>query len=217
MFGLVASGAVSNDDFTFDISSMMDPPPDDEAWEAYLTFALDILGGNDDNGLTNDELGELEGILGVTLPFEVGLLLVMGVPDDALWHRWNDYPAAKWADWNTRLHETLVAGVELDDTWVSSWGQRPDEAGDRSNAIERLLADAPPRRPGYDDRARPLTTARDVDVAESNPVLSIEQAQVTMRGTDLANWLHREFDVPLPMWPETAARSFPLWSDLPSS
>ena len=215
--GLVASGAVSNDDFTFDIGSMMDPPPDDEAWEAYLLFALDILGGDDDNGLTNDELGELEGVLGVTLPFEVGLLLVMGVPDDARWHRWNDDPAAKWADWNTKASRDSGRRRGVDDRWVSSWGQRPDEAGERSDAIATLLADAPPLLPLYDDRAIPLTTARDVDVAESNPVLSIEHAGVTIRGTDLANWLHREFDVPLPMWPETAARSFPFWSELPSS
>lgn len=196
---------------------MMDPPPDDEAWEAYLIFALNILGGNDGNGLTNDELGELEGVLGVTLPFEVGLLLVMGVPDDVRWHRWNDDPATKWAGWNTRLHDTLVASAASDDMWVSSWGQRPDEAGERSDAIATLLADAPPLLPLYDDRAIPLTTARDVDVAEANPVLSIEHAGVTIRGTDLANWLHREFDVPLPMWPETTARSFPFWSELPSS
>ena len=196
---------------------MMDPPPDDEACEAYLIFALNILGGDDNNGLTNDELGELERVLGVTLPFEVGLLLVMGVPSEARWIRWNDDPAAKWAGWNTRLHEAVVAAVELDDLWVSSWGQRPDEAGERSDAIATLLADAPPLLPLYDDRAIPLTTARDVDMAESNPVLSIEHTGVTVRGTDLANWLHREFDVPLPMWPETAARWFPFWSELPSS
>ncbi len=54
---------------------------------------MDRLGDDRASGLTNAELAELERIVGHQLPFEVGMLLVMGQPETPPWVQWDDDPA----------------------------------------------------------------------------------------------------------------------------
>lgn len=192
----------------------LDPSPDEEAWEAFLVFALDHMGGNPDNGLSNANLQTLEAAVGRQLPFELGLLLVLGVPDGDRWWRWDEDPAARVTDWNSALLDGILFDVEENGLWLPSWGDRPTASADRSAAVSQLVAEASPLLPIYGHRAMPLDVAVDETAPEANPVFSIVQTDIITYGTDLASWLHREFEVPLPMWPETATRTFPFWSDL---
>ena len=50
--------------------------------------------------------------------------------------------------------------------------------------------------------------------SDGNPVFSVHQTDVTVYGVDLADWMHREFDVPLPMWQPPEDRTFDFWSSL---
>ncbi len=82
----------------FDIDELfIEPRPDEDAWEAFLDLALERIGGERAPGLTNREIGELEEVIGCQLPFEVGLMLVMGVPTAEPWRQWTD-PAKDWAE-----------------------------------------------------------------------------------------------------------------------
>lgn len=199
-------------DTPLDGMPFIEPSPDEEAWEAFLTLALTEIGGNDANGLSNAQLGELEGAVGEQLPFELGLLLIMGVPDGESWWHWAD-PAADVAQWTDQMRSGVLFDVQHNDTWLDSWGVRPDDGATALDVATAAFDSAPPLLPIMGHRAMPLTVARDEESTAANPVLSIVQTDVITYGTDLAAWLHREFEVPLPMWPETARRWFPFWSE----
>ncbi len=205
---------MSDDDFSVDGIPLPLSTPDEDAWESYLTSTLEQLGADGSTGLTNKKLAELERVVGVQLPFEVGLLLVMGVPDTDGWRQWGENPAEQFKEWNTWLVEGVMFDVEHNAFWLSSWGLRPDEQAHRLEIVEAAVAAAPPLLPIYGHRCIPLTKARGEESAESNPVLSVYQTDLVVYGTDVADWLHNEFDVPLPLWPKTADRWFPLWSEL---
>jgi len=199
--------------FPIDGLPNLDPSPDEDAWEAFLTFALEQIGGSPDNGVSNAQLREVEGAVGANLPFEIGLLLVMGVPDGDDWWRWDD-PAQSFSQWQSSLRDGLLFDVEHNEFWLQSWGPQPTEGSDRLSLAAEAFAQAPPLFPLFGHRAVPLAIARDETSSDSNPILSVVQTDVIVYGTDLAQWLHREFDVALPMWPPTDTRWFPFWSEL---
>lgn len=205
-------GDFSIEGFGVDGFPPLDPSPDEDAWEAFLGLALEQLGGDPKVGLSNQKLAELEAVIGATLPFEVGMLLVMGVPDDPQWWQWQN-PAEDWSRWQASILDGLLFDVEFNGLWLDDWGQA-DEMSDRLAVAAKAVEAAPSLFPLWGHRAIPLTPARDETSSDSNPVLSVMQSDVIVYGTDLAAWLHQEFDVPLPMWPPTADRWFPFWSEL---
>jgi len=166
----------------------LDPRPDEDSWEAYLTFATPILGSDDALGLDNDQLTALETQLGAQLPFEIGLLLVMGIPAADGWWHWGDDPTALLEIWQIQVESTL--GV-----------------------TEEEFANAPKLLPLFEGYAVSTEPAEGEDSADSNPVLRIDDSGVSTAGLDLADWLHKQFDVPLPWWPENNERRFRFWND----
>jgi len=202
------------DDFPLDGMPPLDPSPDEDAWEAFLLYALEHMSGNPDNSLSNRQIREVESVVGHQLPFELGMLLVLGVPDGDRWWRWNDNPAAQLAEWNARLLDGILFDVEQNNLWLGSWGPRPAKAADRTENVTARFHRASTLFPIYGHRAMPLDIAASEVSNDANPVLSIVQTDIVTYGADLAAWLHHEFEVPLPMWPPTGERIFPFWSDL---
>jgi len=182
------SGVLGDDGFP-----LLDPSPDEDAWEAFLEFAWDRIGGQDANGVDNPLVAKIEAALGAMLPFEVGLLLVMGVPDGDEWFRWSEDPAADLAAFNAHLRR-----------------------GFDDDATRQAFDAAPQLLPLHSHFAVPVTVARDEASSDANPILAVRGSHITVAARDLAEWLHRQFDVPLPMWPETAERWFPFWSEFGS-
>lgn len=211
---------MTNDPVNGDISEGLDPEslfieprPDEDGWESFLTLALERIDQPLGPGLSNAALGELEDVVEHRLPFEVGLLLVMGVPASDGWHQW-EAPATDWASWQARLVDGLRFDVEHNQLWMPSWGQRPETvAAQLDAATSHFEQHAPPLFPIFRHRAMPLTAAVGELSSDGNPVLSVYGTDVVSYGDDLAAWMHREFDVPLPMWP-AERRVFPFWSEL---
>jgi len=202
-------------DFPIDGLLALEPSPDEEAWEAYTIFALENMGaGNEATSIDMGTLRKLEEAIGVQLPFEIGLLLVVGVPESNEWVRWGDDPAHEYAQWNEHVLSRILSDVESADFWSPAWGTRPDIRDDRRSVVTAAHANSAALLPLYRNHVVPLTVAHGEETAESNPILALDGARVTTVGTDLAAWLNTEFGVPLPMWPETAERSFQFWSDL---
>ena len=195
----------------FDLDGLfVEPRPDEDAWEAFLDLALERIGGERSPGLTNRKIGELETVLGCQLPFEVGLMLVMGVPSDEPWRQWTD-PAADWPAWNERLVAGFVFDVEHNDLWSVDWGPKPATLSDQADVVRSLINEAPGLFPIYGNYVVPLTAADGVPNSDGNPVLLVDGSNVTLIGDDLAAWMHHQFDVPLPMWP-AEQRTFPFLS-----
>lgn len=201
-------------DFEFDETPFLEPAPDEEAWEAYLTLAMERMGSDGANGLTNAQVSAVESAVGATLPFEVGLLLVMGIPDGDSWIDWRDDPAAQIERWNTWVLEGLSFDVGHNDFWSPDFGRRPAEISDRVAAVESIFDTLPRLFPLHGRQAIPLAVADGAESNSGNPVLSLNGTEVKVHAYDLAAFLHRDFGVPLPMWPAEDQRRFGFWSRL---
>lgn len=204
-------------DFPLDGMLPFDPSPDEEAWSSYLEHALPQMGGNVDNGLTNAQLATFESVIGEQLPFELGLLLVMGVPDGDRWWRWGDDPHSEWARWIDQLHGGVRFDVEHNNLWLASWGAQPAAVTDRLATVQALLDSAPPLVPVRGHRCMPVLTPPAGGIQQplwATPVYSIVQTDIVVYGDDLADWLHKQFDVPLPLWEKSPVATVPFWSDL---
>ena len=206
-------GGSDGDGFDVTGPPLVEPAPDEDAWEAYLEFALDRIGDDLGPGLTNRELAAIETLVGAQLPFEVGMLLVMGVPETLPWVQWHDDPETIWRTCATGLRAGLLEAVD-DGYWSPAWGARPEgDAARRDIAAERLGA-APGLFPLWADHAVPLGVAEGRTSSDANPVVTVRGVTLEVRGVDLAAWMHAEFGVPLPMWQPDPDRRFAFWSDL---
>lgn len=210
------------DDFDFDLGDGdflsegmpgLDPAPDDDAWEAFLNLAIERIDGDPERGLRNSQLAELESALGAQLPFEVGMFLVMGTPSDGGWWRWES-PADDIAEWNGSVLAGIHQRIGADDLWLPSWGPKPDARQDQLNIATEAFTAAPQLLPIYDEYCVSVTVADGETSSDSNPIWRVAEGAIALAGTDLASWLNRVWEVPLPMWPETPARTFPFWSEL---
>jgi len=166
-----------------------DPRPDEDAWEAYLNFVRPFLDASDDTGLESTQLHNLEELLGAPLPYEVGLFLVMGVADTFPWRMWGTDPATQLDEWNQEIRTALALG--------------PDE-----------LAGAPSLFPIYANVAVPVGLDENPDAGGSTPLFRVDPSSVQLAGLDLADWLGKQFDLPLPWWPDNVPPPVPFWSDL---
>lgn len=201
-------------DLDLDATPFPEPAPDEEAWEAYLVFALEHLGADGSTGLTNKELAVVERALGAQLPFEVGMLLVMGVPDDDGWRDWRDDPAEQLHEWATHVRDGVVFDVRENDFWSPSFGPRPAELDKRCEVAGDAVDQLPPLFPLYRHRAVPTVAPDGFESSSGNPVLSVVGTDVIQYAPDLAAWLHRDFRVPLPTWEQVGDRRFSFWSEL---
>ena len=205
---------MADEPFGFDETPFLEPAPDEEAWEAYLEFALERLGADGSTGLTNTQLAVVEDQLGHELPYEVGLLLVMGVPDDDGWRDWRHDPVDQLAEWNAAVLSGITFDIRENDFWSPSFGPRPDDEEARVASATQAFADLPPLFPLHHHRAVPVTVPDGFDSSSGNPILSVVQTDVIEYASDLAGWLHEDFGVPLPTWEQTGERRFPFWSEL---
>ncbi len=204
---------MNDEPFGFDETPFLEPSPEEDAWEAYLGFALEHLGADGSTGLTNKQLAVVEDALGHELPFELGLLLVMGVPDDERWYDWRDDPADQLAQWDAWVLEGIVFDIRENDFWSPTFGPRPDDLDERVAVAETAFSRLPRLFPIGGHRAMPVTVPHGFDSASGNPVLSVVQTDVIQYASDLADWLHKDFGVPLPLWEPTGERRFPFWSE----
>lgn len=205
---------MADDTFGFDETPFLEPAPDEEAWEKYLEFALDHLEADGSRGLTNTQLALVEEQLGHELPYEIGLLLIIGVPDHDGWWDWREDPAVGLARWNARVLGGITFDIRENGFWAAAFGPRPADMDDRVAAAEAAFHQVPPLLPLHGHRAVPVTVPAGFESNSGNPVLSVVQTDVIEYASDLAGWLHKDFGVPLPTWERTGERRFPFWSAL---
>lgn len=201
-------------DLDLDATPFPEPAPDEEAWEAYLVFALEHLGADGSTGLTNKELAVVERALGAQLPFEVGMLLVMGVPDDDGWRDWRHEPVEQLREWAAYIRDGVVFDVRENEFWSPSFGPRPSDVDERCEVAGAAVDELSPLFPLYRHRAVPVAAPDGFASSSGNPILSVVQTDVVQYAPDLAAWLHRDFRVPLPTWEHEGERRFPFWSEL---
>jgi hypothetical protein len=92
--------------------------------------------------------------------------------------------------------------------WPASWGERPDDPGDREHRARVNLARVPRLVPIYSHRY--LTVDPEY---RPSPVFSVHQADVIYYGDDLLDYVAHECKVP-PLHPLPGRAHAPFWSDL---
>jgi hypothetical protein len=178
--------------------------------ELYLRRAvghLKSMGIAFDEGLTNDELRELEGRFGLTLPGDLKSWLSHALPTGMGFPAWRGSSAALEPLFK-RPEDGLLFALRVNSYWAESWGPRPPKE-DEGSTLRALVEAAPRLVPVYGHRYMPSVPAR-----EGNPILSVVGADIVCYGFDLSDYLFREFGVPKPSWGRDRARRIPFWSDL---
>jgi hypothetical protein len=170
---------------------------------------LDAAGVWLDPGLSADEVAEVEQRFGVTFCADHRDLLTLAVPVGDGWPDWlsdDDTFVRDRLAWPT---DGVVLDVLSDGFWPASWGPRPP-VDEREAVARRHLAAVPTMVPVWAHRYLPSG-----DAPRGTPVLSIYRTDVIAYGSDLADYLAREFlgrSAPVPA-PDPAHR-IPFWSDV---
>ncbi|WP_315093126.1 hypothetical protein [uncultured Cellulomonas sp.] len=170
---------------------------------------LDAAGVWLDPGLSADELADVERRFGFTFCADHRDLLTLAVPVGDHWPDWLDddeSPLRARLAWPV---DSVVADVLAGDFWPASWGPRP--ADDLEAQARRQLEQVPTMVPVYSHRYLPSGTA-----APGVPVFSIYGTDVIHYGSDLADYLEREFLGRSSRVPDVSLR-VPFWSDLVDS
>lgn len=170
--------------------------------------ALDSAGVWLDPGLTDGEIADVERRFGITFCADHRAMLTLAVPVGDGWPDWLDDDESRVRTQLARPVDGVVLDVLHDGFWPASWGPRP--ADDLEAAARRHLARVPTMVPLYSHRYLPGGAA-----PTGTPVFSIYQTDVITYGSDLADYLTREFlhrSSPVP--PADPSVRVPFWSDL---
>ncbi|MGA5139905.1 hypothetical protein [Streptomyces azureus] len=105
-----------------------------------------------------------------------------------------------WPDWRNaapdrlRGHlgwptEGVLLSIEHNGFWHEGWGERPADGAAAMAAARHHLAEAPVLVPVYAHRYLPAGRG-----SHGHPVLSMWQTDIIYYGSDLVDYVHREFD-----------------------
>ena len=160
------------------------------------------------HGYTQAELDIAQELYGLRFPPDLVALLLDRRPVPSYDWRTDDEAIRKALEWPL---EGLLFDLEHSNLWLDQWGERPDTMGGRAEILTDLVHAAPRLIPIYGHRYIPAEPH-----AAGNPVFSVWQSDIVYYGTDLADYLRREFEpgyFPLPAV-EGAVRPIRFWSEL---
>ncbi|MBO3085140.1 hypothetical protein [Cellulomonas fengjieae] len=166
---------------------------------------LDAAGVWLDPALTAEEIADVERRFGFTFCADHRALLELAVPVGDHWPDWlsdDEEPLRQSLAWPV---ESVISDVLSGDFWPASWGDAP---ADRETAARENLAAVPRMVPVWGHRYLPAAPA-----PRGVPVFSVYGTDVIHYGSDLADYLAREFlgrSGPVP----PATHGIPFWSDL---
>lgn len=160
-------------------------------------------------GLTDDELERVEDEFGFEFADDHRSFLSAGLPVGESWPNWREAPRRSLQQRLRLPVEGILFAVEWREFWGAQWGVRPPRMKDALRSANYHLARAPQLVPVHSNRY--LAAGRG---SYGNPVLSVYQTNVSFCGTDLFDYIEREFghlesDLSQPPVP-----AVPFWSDL---
>ncbi|MPZ01098.1 MAG: hypothetical protein GEU97_24665 [Actinophytocola sp.] len=163
--------------------------------------------GTVEPGLDDDEIERVVAAVGAPLPRQFELFLRSGLPVGERWWNWPADPAGVVAGSRQWLRRTLAFGVVHRDYWQPSFGDRPSCIDTAVEQAWSVIETLPPLLPLYAHRCVVA------DGIEPSPVLSVWQFDDTIPyGTDLIDWIGREFDIRPDTYDAPAMRDIAGWS-----
>jgi hypothetical protein len=157
-------------------------------------------------GYSQDELDDAQERFGLHFPPDlIDLLLERRLPGGWDWSKDRDRITEMLA-WPL---DGLLWDVENAGLWWPEWGPRPLTQDGRAEMVGRIVAAAPKLIPLYGHRFIPEEPSE-----RGNPVFSVHQSDIIYYGSDLANYVIREFVDRRPSAPlREPIRRIRFWSD----
>src|SRR3954471_17437350 len=133
----------------------MQLPPEETlmADDLYFHGLVSALGPNED-GLSDDEVAEIETRYGFMFPPDLRTLLQYCVPVAGQFPKWRGDPAELRASLR-RPGDELRSEVGHNGFWLEAWGPRPASDGSAVAFVDGLLRLSPPLVPVYGRRYMP--------------------------------------------------------------
>jgi hypothetical protein len=159
-------------------------------------------------GLSDDEFGRVEQLLGFEFADDHRAFLAAGLPVGTSWPNWR-------SEGRKSLHKRLqlpvdgiLFAVEWNAFWAPGWGQRPARMKDALRSANYHLTRVPRLVPVYANRYLPAGRG-----SSGHPVLSVAQTDVVALGSDLSEYLDNEFGPPR-VRPGAGGATVEFWSTL---
>lgn len=151
-------------------------------------------------GLTGAEFARIERIYGFEFADDHRAFLAAGLPLNSRppdqgqtwrepWPDWRDGDPGALCEQLAWPVEGALFDVEHNALWPSAWGQRPADMTEALATARLHLAQVPRMVPVYAHRYLPAGHG-----TYGHPVLSIHQTDIIFYGTDLADYIRKEFD-----------------------
>ena len=144
------------------------------------------------DGLSDSEVEKIENKFGVTFPPDLKMLLQAKLPISEGFVNWRQGLHDKETEEN--IYERLawpLEGILWDiehGTWLSIWGERPENNEDKVRMVKSCFASVPKIVPIYSHRYIPSEPNE-----TGNPIFSVHQTDIIYYGYDLASYFAHEF------------------------
>jgi hypothetical protein len=160
-------------------------------------------------GLTDDEVARVENAFGFEFADDHRAFLSAGLPIGGAWPNWRESSRKALRKWLRSPADNVLFDVEMNDFWGAEWGVRPARMKDALRSANYHLARVPQLVPVHSHRYLPAGRG-----SHRHPVLSVYQTDVICYGTDLFDYINREFGKVEPDTTQPATSSVRFWSDL---
>lgn len=167
-----------------------------------------------EEGLTEGEFAHIEQTLQFRFPPDLRAFLAHALPTGRDFPDWRHADREMFEGHQQWLLSGILFDLEYNDYWLSSWGERPTELDIAKQVITEQFRKAPLLIPIFAHRFMPSVPSR-----AGNPVFSIWQTDIICYGSNLENYLIREFNRgPIEEcftdYEIDCERPFPFWDDL---
>jgi hypothetical protein len=170
-----------------------------------------------ENGLTNDEIHNIQEAFNIKFPPDLKLFLQVAQPISDGFVNWRDCLSSNSSkqklnhmlDWPL---EGILFDVENNEFWIENWGEMPTSYLEKEEIVKQNYIRYPKLLPIYSYRYIPCEP-EELD----NPIFSVYQTDIIYYGFNISDYFAKEFHFELPKTFNTLfapTREITFWSDL---
>lgn len=138
--------------------------------------------------LSEEETLIIEKRYEIKFPSDLRDFLQTGMPIGKKFPNWRSEDHERLLIWLNHPRRGVLFDVEHNNCWLDEWGNRPDDINEAIEIVNKRIDEAPQLIPIYAHRmisSEPNTAG--------NPVISVHQTDIIFYGSNLKQYLYREF------------------------
>lgn len=145
-------------------------------------------------GLSSDELEQIELVYNVILPKTFTSFYSKQLPIGNGFYNWRDFSEKNISEIKNKMTNYIIEGIlfdiEYNDFWIDKWGDMPKSLKDKALILETELEKAPKLLPIFKHR---FMVAETFSVGIDSPIISIVQSDIIFFGHNMTEYLEIEF------------------------